>query len=78
MYINAYIWNLGASQVAHWYRIRLPVQEKQETQVQSLSWEDPLEGEMTTCSSVLAWNNPWTEEVVGYSPRGLRGSDLTE
>ena len=33
-----------------------------ETQVQSLGWEDPLEKEMTTHSSTLAWKIPWTEE----------------
>ena len=33
--------------------------------VQSLGWEDPLEEEMTTCSSVLAWKIPWTEEPGG-------------
>ena len=33
-----------------------------ETQVQSLSWEDPLEKEMATHSSTLAWKSPWTEE----------------
>ena len=32
-----------------------------ETQVQSLGWEDPLEEEMTTHSSILAWEIPWTE-----------------
>ena len=37
----------------------------QETQVQSLGWEDPLEKEMATCSSVLAWRIPWTEEPGG-------------
>ena len=41
---------------------RLPVQEKQEMQVQSLIWEDPLEEEMATHSSILAWTIPWTEE----------------
>ena len=35
---------------------------KQEMQVQSLSWEDPLEKEMTTHSSTLAWEIPWTGE----------------
>ena len=35
---------------------------KQETQVQSLGWEDPLEKEMATHSSILAWRIPWTEE----------------
>ena len=33
-----------------------------ETQVQSLGWEDPLEEEMATCSGILAWKIPWTEE----------------
>ena len=34
----------------------------QETQVQSLGQEDPLENEMTTHSSILTWRIPWTEE----------------
>ena len=34
----------------------------QETQVQSLGWEDPLEKEMATHSSILAWKIPWAEE----------------
>ena len=34
----------------------------QETQFQSLGWEDPLEKEMATNSSILAWRIPWTEE----------------
>ena len=33
-----------------------------ETWVQSLDWEDPLEKEMATYSSILAWEIPWTEE----------------
>ena len=33
-----------------------------ETQIQSLGWEDPLEKEMATHSSILAWRIPWTEE----------------
>ena len=36
-----------------------------ETQVRPLGWEDPLEEEMATCSSVLAWKIPWTEEPGG-------------
>ena len=39
-----------------------------ETQVQSLGQEDPLEKEMATHSTMLAWKIPWTEEPVGYSP----------
>ena len=34
----------------------------QETQVQSLDWEDPLEKEMATHSSILTWRIPWMEE----------------
>ena len=37
----------------------------QETQVQSLGWEDPLEKGMLTYSSILAWRIPWTEEPGG-------------
>ena len=37
----------------------------QETWVQSLGWEDPLEKEMATHSSILAWEIPWTEELDG-------------
>ena len=43
-------------------RIHLPTQEMQETWVPSLGWEDPLEEESTTHSSILAWRNAWTEE----------------
>ena len=41
------------------------MQETQETQVQSLGWEDPLEEEMATHSGILAWEIPWTEEPGG-------------
>ena len=37
----------------------------QETKVQSLAWEDPLEKGMATHSSILAWRIPWTEESGG-------------
>ena len=37
-------------------------------QVRTLGWEDPLEEEMETHSSILAWDIPWTETLVGYSP----------
>ena len=42
----------------------------QETQVQSLDWEDPLEEGMVTYSSVLAWRIPWTEEPGGLQSMG--------
>ena len=38
------------------------MQKTQETQVQSFDWEDPLEVEMATHSSILAWKIPWTED----------------
>ena len=44
----------------------------QETQVQSLRWEDPLVKGMATHSSILAWRTSWTEELVDYSPRSCR------
>ena len=40
--------------------MRLPAM--QETQVQSLGWEDPLEEEMAAHSGILAWKVPWTKE----------------
>ena len=50
----------------------------QETQVQSLSWEDPLEKGMTTCSSILAWRIPWTEEPGALQFMGCKESAITE
>ena len=67
--------------VSFWYRIlsiwaslvvqklkRLPAM--QETWVQSLSQEDPLEKEMATYSSILAWRIPWIEEPGGLQSMG--------
>ena len=47
-------------------------------QVRSLGRKDPLEKEMTTHSSTLAWKIPWTEERGRYSPWGHKESDTTE
>ena len=44
----------------------------QETRVQSLDREDPLEEDMATHSSILAWRIPWTEEPGGLQSRGLQ------
>ena len=44
----------------------------QETWVQSLSWEDPLEEEMATHSSILAWISPRTEKPDGLHSLGLQ------
>ena len=49
-----------------------------ETWVQSLGWEDPLEKEMATHSSILAWRIPWTEEPGGLQSTGRKESDTTE
>ena len=49
-------------------RVCLPLQE---TQVQSLGWEDPLEKEMATHSSILAWEIPWTEKSGGLQVHGV-------
>ena len=44
----------------------------QETRVRSLGWEDPLEKEMATHSSIPAWKIPWTEEPGGLQSNGLQ------
>ena len=44
----------------------------QEMGVQAPGREDPLEEDMATHSSILAWRIPWKEEPGGYSPRGRR------
>ena len=58
---------IGASCVAQWKRIHLPVQEMQ---VWSLGREDPLEEKMATHSSILAWKIPSTEETGGLQSMG--------
>ena len=47
----------------------------QETWIWSLGWEDPLEKEMATYSSILALEIPWTEEPSGL--QGHKESDMT-
>ena len=49
----------------------------QETQVQSLGREDPLEKEMATRPSILAWRIPWTEEPGELQSTGSQESDMT-
>ena len=48
------------------------IRELQETGVQSLGWEDPLEEGMATHSSILVWEIPWTEEPGGLQSIGLQ------
>ena len=47
---------------------------KQETWIRSLGWEDPLEKEMATHSSILAWEIPWTEKSGGLQSMGWQKS----
>ena len=62
---------LGPSLVTQWERIHLPIQE---TQIQSLSQEDPLEKGMATHSSILAWEISWTEEPGRLQSMGSQKS----
>ena len=60
--------HITASLVVQWQRIRLPMQEMW---VRSLAQEDPPEEEeMITCSSIPAWELPWTEEPGGLQSMG--------
>ena len=49
-----------------------------ETWVRFLGREDPLEKEMATHSSIVAWRIPWTEELGGLLSTGRRESDTNE
>ena len=61
--------SVRASLVAQMVK-NLPV--VQETWVQSLGWEDPLEKGIATQSSILAWRIPWTEEPCKLQSMGLQ------
>ena len=52
-------------------RQRICLQEIQETQVQSLGWENHLESEMATYSCILAWEIPWTEGAWWATVHGV-------
>ena len=62
-------WSCVPSLLFTWGK-RLPAM--QETWVRSLGWEDPLEKEMATHSSILGWRIPWTEEPGGLQSTGLQ------
>ena len=58
------MFNIGLSgSICHFTVVYIVPHAKQETWVQSLSQEDPLEEEMATHSSILTWQIPWTEEL---------------
>ena len=67
--ISVLIVKIGHSLVAQMVKT-LPA--TQETQVQSLGGEDPLEKEMATHSSILVWKIPWTEESGVLQSMGLQ------
>ena len=50
----------------------------QETWVQSLGWEEPLDKAMASHSSILAWRIPWTEEPGALQSMGPKEADTTE
>ena len=54
------------------------MQETQERQVPSLGWEGPLEEEMATRSSILAWRIPWLEEPGGFIVHGVSQSQTQQ
>ena len=69
------MWPPGwVSQVAQWGRTYLPMQEMPEMWVRSLGWEDPLEEEMATHFSILAWRiqrrRSWRATVLGVAESG--------
>ena len=66
--------NNGSSWIAQSVK-NLPAM--QETQVQFLGQEDPLEKEMATRPNILAWRIPWTEEPGRLQSMGSYGSDMT-
>ena len=49
----------------------------QEMCIQSVGWEDPLEKEIATHSSILAWKIPGTKELGGLQSKGSQESDMT-
>ena len=57
--------DLGSSRVVQWVKNPPAMPEIQEVRVQSLGQEDPLEDEMASHSSILAWRILWTEEPGG-------------
>ena len=54
------------------------MQETQEMQVQSLGREDPVQWEVITHSSALAWRIPWAGSLAGCGPQSCGESDMTE
>ena len=62
--------------MAQWMKNPPAIQGTQEMRVRSLGQEDPLEEEMATRSSILAWEIPWTEDPGGLQPMGSQELDM--
>ena len=73
-YTLVYIWSRGASPIAQSVN-HLPA--VQEIRVQFLGQEDPLEKEMATHFSILAWGIPWIKEPSGLQSMGSQELDMT-
>ena len=58
--------------MTQWLKTHLPIEESQETWVQSLGQEDCLEKEMTIHSGILAWEIPWTEKPTSLQSKGSK------
>ena len=68
-----FLWNLP------WWLRQLSLSATQETRIRSLGWKDPLEKEMATHFSILAWKKSHEQRsLAGYSPRGHKELDTTE
>ena len=67
-YGSTVIWSYGRTSLVGQRLKHLPAMR--EAWVRSLRWEDPLEKEMATHSSILAWKIPWTEEPGGLQFTG--------
>ena len=76
---QGFFWNQLLNELASLVAQRLKLLlAMPETWVQSLGQEDPLEKEMATHSSILAWRIPWMEEPGGLQSTGRKESDTTE
>ena len=67
-----YVYLLTKSLIAEKQRIHLPMQETQELWIRYLGWENPLEEEVATHFSILAWKVPWTGEPGRLQSKGLQ------
>jgi len=76
--LSHFLFHFYLLQVAQWVKNPPAVLETQETWVQSLGLEDPLQEEMATHSSILDWRIPWTAEPGSLQSMGSQRSDTTE